>query len=413
MNKDYDVIITGARAAGASLAVLLGKMGKRVLLIDKAQFPSDTLSTHHLSHVEYLKELGVLQAVESSGLRKITRMRTYIGKSFVEGPRSAYTIIPRRKWLDEILVNKAQSYSSVTFLEETNVQELIWEDDAVTGVVFVNKQGHFNKATAEIVVGADGKYSAIARWVKAGSYADTAPLRPVFYGYYKGVEPLPEPTTEIFLEAGRIAFIFPMEPGVDCLGMEIQPEEYKKFAASPKEIFENTYKQLYGMKSRLKGARLEHKIIGTRGVPNFFKEPAGKGWVLIGDAAHCKDPSTGLGLNDAFMQSFLLAESIQSLDRGRTWDKVMNEFKERRDARLLPGFRLTLDYIQSLRPWDKNEEALFQAMAANPMVWNKLIPKLPESLQSTTPEIPELYGSVEMEAEELKEDKDSFRRNRS
>jgi flavin-dependent dehydrogenase len=72
---DYDAIIVGARVAGSSLAILLGRQGRRVLLIDKDRFPSDTLSTHLLKPpaVELLGRLGALAEVEAPGLRRLAR----------------------------------------------------------------------------------------------------------------------------------------------------------------------------------------------------------------------------------------------------------------------------------------------------------------------------------------------------
>ncbi|MFZ0369292.1 MAG: NAD(P)/FAD-dependent oxidoreductase [Halobacillus sp.] len=397
MNDRFDVIIVGARVAGSSLAIQLGKLGKSVLLLDKNSFPSDTLSTHHMSHVDYLKKLGVLDKVESKGLRQINRMRTYIGQSFVEGPRSSYTIIPKRDHLDHILLEEAERYNGVSFQPSTTVRKLLWEGDKVAGVSVDHKHGN-SSYYGDLVVGADGKYSNIAKWTAAEKYYNQGALRPVLYGYYEGVEPLAEPVTEIFLHEGRIGFLFPMEQGRDCLGLEVHPGEFKTMMKDPQAHFESMYKQLYGMEKRLAGASLQGKIIGTSGMPNFFRQAYGKGWALIGDAGHSKDPSTGLGINDAFMQAFLLAESIELYEEGESWEEVMRIFQEKRDAQLLPGFQLTLNYIQSLRSWTSNEMALFQAMAANPMVWNKLVPKIADHLKEDSDDIPLLHQSVELEA---------------
>ena len=78
---EYDAVVVGARVAGSSLAILLGRQGRRVLLVDRDGFPSDTLSTHLLQPpaVEMLDRLGVLAEVESSGLRRLSRLRTYLG----------------------------------------------------------------------------------------------------------------------------------------------------------------------------------------------------------------------------------------------------------------------------------------------------------------------------------------------
>jgi flavin-dependent dehydrogenase len=42
----YDAIVGGARCAGSSAALLLARPGYRVLLVDRAMFPIDTISTH-------------------------------------------------------------------------------------------------------------------------------------------------------------------------------------------------------------------------------------------------------------------------------------------------------------------------------------------------------------------------------
>ncbi|MBH0230460.1 NAD(P)/FAD-dependent oxidoreductase [Halobacillus yeomjeoni] len=399
MNERFDVIIVGARVAGSSLAILLGDLGKKVLLIDKATFPSDTLSTHFMSHVDYLRKLGVLEEIEALGLRKVTRMRTYIGDSFVEGPRPSYTVIPKRDDLDHILLQRASSFPNVTVKEGVSVRNLIRKEGIVAGVVTEDRRGYKETIKSDLVVGADGKNSNVAHWTGAEEYEKVQPLRPVVYGYYEGVQPLKKPATEIFLHEGRIGFVFPMEEGRDCLGMEVHPEEFKPIMKNPTYEFEEMYRTLYGMDERLQGAQLQGKIIGTPGMPNFFRKAYGDGWVLVGDAGHSKDPSTGLGINDAFLQSFLLAEAIQRNDEGDSWQEVMDAFQKQRDEQLFPGFQLTLDYINSLKAFKRNEVALFQSIAANPMVWNKIVPSIGGLLKKESEEIPLLYQSVEMEAQ--------------
>jgi len=302
----YDVVIVGARVAGASLAILLGKQGKKVLLIDKATFPSDTLSTHHLSHTQYLKALGVLERVESKGLRRLERMRTYIGNSFIEGPKSEYSLAPRRNHLDSILVEKACEYKSVTLYENTKLKRVIVEEGKVKGVQIQRGQEDSQNVLADLVVGADGVHSRVAKLVEAEAYKEQDPIRPVFYGYYEGIEPLPEPATEIFLNEGRIGFLFPMESNVD--------------------------------------------------------------W---------------------------------NIGEGEDWEQEMEGFHTKRDEKMLPAYRLTLEYIQRLQPYSREHLALFNALCANPIALSKLTPHLPNMLKDVSHNIPELYGSIEMEAEAL------------
>ena len=59
-------MIVGARCAGSSLALRLTRGGWRVAVVDKARFPSDTLSTHVIfpDGVAQLDELGALKRLE-------------------------------------------------------------------------------------------------------------------------------------------------------------------------------------------------------------------------------------------------------------------------------------------------------------------------------------------------------------
>lgn len=65
----YDVIVVGARCGGSPTAMLLAQLGHRVLLVDRASFPSDTVSTHLVTipGVARLERWGLLERVAASG----------------------------------------------------------------------------------------------------------------------------------------------------------------------------------------------------------------------------------------------------------------------------------------------------------------------------------------------------------
>jgi len=351
---DYDVIIVGARVAGSSLAVLLGRQGRRVLLVDRDRFPSDTLSTHLLlpGAVAMLDRLGALVDIEA-GLRRLTRQRTYIGDMVVEGAmRSAdgYALCARRDYLDWTLIRHALAQPTVAFAERTQVDGLIWEDGRVHGVRLRDADGGRRSLRARVVVGADGKASKMATWVQAARYHEMPPLRPVYYAYYEGVAPLLEPACEVFYQDDHIGFVLPMQPGMDCLVLELQPEDFERFRTDPAGEFEAAFRRLHGMAGRLAGARRAGPVYGTRGVENYLRVPYGPGWALTGDAAYCKDPSTGTGIEDAFTQSFLLAEALEAaLDRG-DWESEMAAYQRRRDEAVLSTYRGTLAYTRTPNP---------------------------------------------------------------
>lgn len=348
---DVDVLIIGARVAGASLALLLGERGHRVLLVDRDRFPSDTLSTHYMApaSVALLDRLGVLADVEACGFRRITRSRTYVSDCLMEGPFSedGYALAPRRDRLDAILIRHAVERGSVTFREETLAVGLIEEDGRVVGARLRDAEGEVRAVGARVVVGADGKYSKVAEWVDAPRYDEVPAQRPVYYGYFRGLAPLPETTVELFFTPGQIGFIFPMQPGMDCLALEVQPEDFAAFRADPKGMFLQRFSALQGMAPRLAGAEVEGRIVGTPGIANFFRKPYGPGWALTGDAGYLKDPSTGLGISDALGQAFLLAPALDAALGGAGWEGTMAEYQHARDEAMRPLYRLTLEFTRT------------------------------------------------------------------
>lgn len=347
---EYDAIVIGARVAGSSLTLLLGKLGWRVLLVDRDQFPSGTVSTHVIMSGpgSALERLGVRAATEASGVRRMRRARTHVQDCVLEGPITlnnpgSYTICPRREWLDQVLIDQALRQPTVTFREGTVVEGLLWDGDTVTGVTLRSRTGRRVQHRARVVIGADGKYSRMAQWVGAARYHELAPQRPIYYAYYAGVRPRDEPCLELFFDdRGQVAFAVPMEPGSDCLILEVLPEEFAAFRADPAARLEAGLRRLPGMASRMEGARREGPVHGIRGVENYFRVPAGPGWALTGDAAYCKDPITGLGIGDAFTQAFLLSEALQAVAVGGAWDATMRAYQERRDRILLPSYEATV-----------------------------------------------------------------------
>lgn len=404
---DYDVLIIGARVAGASLALLLGERGHRVLMVDRDRFPSDTLSTHFLSPsaVERLRRLGVLDGVEAAGFRRISRARTWIEDCLFEGPvgpAGTYALAPRRSSLDALLIRHAQNRGGVEFWEHTAAEDLLTaKDGTVRGAVVRTAEGAQREVRARVVVGADGKYSKVADWVKAETYAETPAMRPVYYGYFHGVEPLAEPAFELSFIGNEIGFLFPMRPDEDCLALEVQPEDFEVFRTDPQATFLERYGAHPGMAERMARATLEGKLQGTRGIANYVRKPYGRGWVLTGDAGYLKDPSTGYGIGDALAQSFRLAKALDAALRGDDWEASLSEFQRQRDAAFLPLYQETIEATQ-LR--DASPESLLWLRSAfvSPhfaralMYWlpTVLTGGLPPELQVTMRRLAGLMGAM-------------------
>ncbi len=179
----YDAIVVGARCAGSPTAMLLARKGYRVLLVDKATFPSDTMSTHvvHPPGVAALRDWGLLERLEATGCPPV---RTY---SFDFGPLTisgtpqpidgiAHGYCPRRTVLDQLLVDAAVE-AGAELREGFNVDEIVAADGAVIGIQGHVKGGATVTERARVVIGADGRHSLVAKTVQPEQY-ERAPLTP-------------------------------------------------------------------------------------------------------------------------------------------------------------------------------------------------------------------------------------------
>lgn len=378
---EYDVLIIGARAAGASLAGLLARQGRSVLLVDRDSFPSDTMSTHFMNPIAvgHLAVLGVLDRVVAAGFRRITRSRTWIEDCHLEGPigpGAAFGLAPRRSVLDWVLIESAVA-AGATFMERTRLESLLEEGGIVAGATLRTAGGEPREVRARLTVGADGKSSKVAELVGAEKYEAVAALRPAYYAYFQGVEPLPEPSLEMFYGGDQIGFLFPMRPREDCIAIEFQPEDFDAFRTDARANFLDRVRRLPGLEARLKDAVIEaDRVVGTRGVENFLRKPYGQGWALAGDAAYLKDPSTGSGVGDALAGSLLLAPALQDWFEGAPWDETMAAYHRRRDEAVLPYYRATLAHTQMKDPGPQTA-GWMRAVAGNPMAARTLSQALP------------------------------------
>ena len=135
----YDVIVVGARCAGSPTAMLLARKGHKVLVVDRATFPSDTVSTHllHPPGVAALRRWGLLERLLATGCPPIHTYAfdfdplTIAGAPGTDDAPVAYG--PRRTVLDKLLVDAA-SEAGAEVREGFTVQDIVIEDGRVTGV---------------------------------------------------------------------------------------------------------------------------------------------------------------------------------------------------------------------------------------------------------------------------------------
>lgn len=361
----YDTIVVGARCAGSPTATLLARKGYRVLLVDKATFPSDTLSVHyiHQAGVARLARWGLLDSVAATGCPPVTRQQLDLGPFAlvgapppIDGIATGYA--PRRTVLDQILVSAAVA-AGAELREQFSVKELVFEDGRVVGIRGRSRGGALVTERARLVVGADGLYSVVARAVQASAY-ETVPTRTcAYYAYWSGV---PIDGVELYARPERVIIAAPTNDGQAFVIVYWPVAEFHEVRADIEGQFDRALELVPELAERLRGGTRVERFRGSADLPGYVRKPYGPGWALVGDAGYHKDPITAQGITDAFRDAELLAGAI---DEG-FWARhargdALAEYERQRNATALPIYAMTCD-MATLQPPPPDQQQLMAAL---------------------------------------------------
>lgn len=351
MTKTFDAIVVGARCAGSPTAMLLARKGYRVLLVDRATFPSDTVSTHllHPLGVEALSRWGLLDRLVASGCPPIHTYRFDFGPVTISGSpgraASQVAFCPRRTVLDKLLVDAAAG-AGAEVREGFAVEEVLIEDGRAVGIKGRSSRG-IAIEHARVVVGADGRHSVVAEAVRPESYDEKPALLAAYYTYWSGL-----PMQGRFENYIRDRRGFAAMPTHDDLTLVIAGWPYAELTANKDDI-EGSYLRTIALApsfaARLHGARREARFAGAA-VPGYFRKPHGPGWALVGDAGYNKDFITAQGIMDAFHDAELCAAALDNgLSEELSLAEAMDAYQWRRDARVKPMYDFTCQ-LATLEP---------------------------------------------------------------
>jgi flavin-dependent dehydrogenase len=368
MTKEYDAIVVGARCAGSPTAMLLAQRGYRVLVVDRASFPSDTVSTHlvHAPGVAALRRWGLLDEVIASGCPPLERYSFDFGPfaiagapRAVEGQSAGYC--PRRTVLDTILVDAA-ARSGAEVRERFTVDEVMVEDGAVVGIRGRDDKGGAVVERARVVIGADGRNSHVARAVHPEQYNDKPMLQWSYYTYWSG---LPVDGMEVFIRPNRGWAAMPTNEGLTLLVVGWPYEESSAYKADVEANYLKTLDLAPEFAERVRAATRVERFSGAS-VPNYFRKPFGTGWVLVGDAGYNKDPITAQGISDAFHDAELCVTALDEAFSGlRSFEEAMGAYQAMRDARGMPIFEFTTQ-LATLEPPPPEMQQLLFSLQGNP-----------------------------------------------
>jgi len=389
--ESYDAIVVGARCAGSPTAMLLARKGYRVLLVDKATFPSDTMSTHvvHPPGVAALARWGILDRLLATGCPSLDAYSFDFGPVTIAGsPRPidgvADAYCPRRTVLDEILINAA-AMAGAEVREAFTVDEVLADGGTVTGIRGHTKSGRAVAEQARVVVGADGRHSKVAKAVQPQQYNERRSHLAMYYAYWSD---LPSVGFDTFIrtEHRRGWAVAPTHDGLTVMPFGWPVEE---FHANRSDIEGNLMAAVAHapeFAERLHGATRESKFFGSAELPGYFRVPYGAGWALVGDAGYHKNPITAMGINDAFRDAELLAGALDDSFSGkRSYADAMGEYQQQRDADVMPVYEFTDEFAQ-LQPPPPEMQQLIGAMAGNQAAMDDFV-----SVQASTLPAPEFF----------------------
>jgi 2-polyprenyl-6-methoxyphenol hydroxylase-like FAD-dependent oxidoreductase len=331
MEATYDVVVAGARAAGAGTALLLARAGLRVLVVDRGRYGSDTLSTHALMRggVLQLSRWGLLDRVIAAGTPPVHRTTFRYADAVVPiaikpSPGVDALYAPRRTVLDPILVDAAVAAGvdvrygvAVTDVERDRY-------GTVTGVLGRTRERRPLHVKARIVVGADGIRSTVAERVQAPLERVGESVAVTTYGHWSG---LPTDGYEWNFRPDAASGVVPTNDGQACVYVS-------RTGRTP--FMRTVQESAPELAARLAEATPPRVLRTFTGQPGHIRRSWGPGWALVGDAGYYKDPLTAHGLTDALRDAELLARAIVA---------VVADGADERDA--LAGYQRTRDALSA------------------------------------------------------------------
>jgi menaquinone-9 beta-reductase len=372
MREAFDVVVVGARCAGAPLATTLGRAGMHVCMVDKDRFPSDTLSTHGIqpAGVQVLDRLGVLDSLLKLA-PPMTRGRMVFDDSVelaadIVEVTGAPVLSVRRFVLDQILVNAAAE-AGVEVRTGAAVTGLVTEHDRVVGVTTAG-----GELRAPLVVGADGTRSAVAKMIGAREYCTTPNGRVFMWAYYDG-----DPSNgEMW--AGKLDdcayLVLRSDDGLSLVAACPSIDRRDEVRGNREAVYEAGIRAWPELHAGIAGAPREGPVRTMANMHGYFRESAGPGWVLVGDAGHFKDPSPGQGIADALRQAESLADAIARALGGGSGnpDHVLRDWWRWRDEDAWEMYWFAHDAGMA-GPWPRLRLEVLRRIAADPELTSALL----------------------------------------
>jgi flavin-dependent dehydrogenase len=362
LHPEYDVLVVGARCAGASTALLLARAGLRVLVAERGEAGADTLSTHALMRggVLQLRRWGLLPAVAAAAPAIRAATFHYAGEAVEVAvkPRDGVDALyaPRRTALDPILVEAARAAGARLVHGLAAVDLVRDRSGRVAGAVLQRPDGARTPVAARLVVGADGLRSRVAALAGAATEHAGRHAAAVIYGHWSG---LAVEGYHWHYRPGASVGAIPTGGGRTCVFVALPSRRFaRELPGGVGTLYHRVLSEAAPELARaIAGGELEAKLRPFAGVPGFARRAWGPGWALVGDAGCFRDPITAHGITDALRDAELLARAV-----ARGTDAALARYQAERDE-AARGILEVSDRLASFA-WDLDEvKELHRALA--------------------------------------------------
>lgn len=362
----FDAIIVGARCAGSTLALALARQGQRVALIDKDVLPSNVISTHFLfpNMVARLEQLDILERVRKHHrINPLQPAYTMFGHripgSWAPIDGIDHGISLRRTVLDTHLYEAAIDAGALGRLGE-KVVDLVGAgtpEEPIRGVVLEGGDA----LHAPIVIGADGRSSIVARTLGLEKRDELRGDQSMMFAYFTG---LPKREETLVFEAGHgLAYNrYRCEDDVEIVTVGGDAAFTRGSAEERERRFAETvaaFRDSINPGALAQATRVSELIVAPETMlRGYFRQAAGPGWALVGDAGHFKHPATAQGICDAIEQALWVADTLGASDPS------LAGYESWRDTRAADHYPFS--YAFATIPPDEVAEPLFRGLASDP-----------------------------------------------
>ncbi|MDQ2629910.1 MAG: NAD(P)/FAD-dependent oxidoreductase [Actinomycetota bacterium] len=366
---EYDVAIVGASLSGCTAAILLGRLGARVALIEKSPDPKafKRVCSHYIqsSAIPTLERLGLYEPIlEAGGV--LSRFHAWTEWGWIEPTekRSAYSLNLRRELLDPIVREAAAGQPGVDLLLGRTAERLIQEDRSFRGVLVRDREGSRREIRARLTIGADGRDSRVAAMAKVKDR--TLPHNRLAYGsYFEGPMPKFAPDAAAWLLDPDMTGAFPTDDGRVFYVVMTNKERAAEFKQDPERMLVE-YVSAVPEPPPIRESRCVGPVIGKVEMPNRIRGPIAPGLALIGDAALATDPLFGVGCGFAFQSGEWLADSVSPWLRGlESQESALRRYRRRHRRQLRMHAFLINDYATG-RKFTPGERLMMATAAQDP-----------------------------------------------